>query len=164
VNSADVIIAGAGIIGVSIALELRQHGASVLVLDRGEAGQESSSAAAGMLAPADPETPLALRSIALESARMFPEYVSRIEDLSGITADFRRQGTIAFLDAGAPAPREYSPLSTGDLHRLEPHLQNHGLSSFLIQEDTVDPRLLMSAALAAARRLGVKFQENTEVK
>jgi glycine oxidase len=164
VKSADVIIAGAGIIGVSIAVELRERGASVLVLDRGEAGQESSSAAAGMLAPSDPETPPALRSIALESARIFPEYVRKIEGLSGIATDFRRHGTIAFLTTGATAPTEYSQLSATDLLRLEPHLQSHGLSAFRIQEETVDPRLLMQATLAAARRIGVKFRENTEVK
>ena len=61
VNSCDVIIAGAGIIGVSLGLELRERGAKVLVLDRGEPGKESSSAAAGMLAATDPETPPALR-------------------------------------------------------------------------------------------------------
>jgi len=164
VKSADIIIAGAGIIGVSIALELRERGAGVMVLDRGEAGQESSSAAAGMLAPADPETPAALRSVALESARMFPEYVRKIESLSEITTDFRRHGTIAFLNPGATVPTEYSRLSAADLQRLEPHLQSQHLSAFLIQEDTVDPRLLMQAALAAARQLGVTFRENTEVK
>ena len=37
VKSWDVIIAGAGIIGVSLALELRERGATVLVLDRGRA-------------------------------------------------------------------------------------------------------------------------------
>ena len=163
-QSADVIIAGAGIIGVSIALELRGRGAGVLVLDRGEAGQESSSAAAGMLAAADPETPPALRPIALASARMFPEYVRKIEGLSGFTTDFRRHGTIAFLDAGAAAPVEYSPLSPADLRHLEPRLESRGLSAFLVQEDTVDPRLLIRAALAAARRLGVEFRENTAVQ
>jgi choline dehydrogenase-like flavoprotein len=49
VKSWDVIVAGAGIIGVSLALELRQRGATVLVLDRAEPGSEASSAAAGML-------------------------------------------------------------------------------------------------------------------
>ncbi len=82
VNSWDVIIVGAGIIGVSLALELRERGATVLVLDRGEPGAEASSAAAGMLAASDPETPPALRPLALESARMFPEYVARLEELS----------------------------------------------------------------------------------
>ena len=71
-KSWDVIIAGAGIIGMSLALELRQRGADVLLLDRAEPGSEASSAAAGMLAPADPETPEALRPLAMASAQIFP--------------------------------------------------------------------------------------------
>src|SRR5262249_58141655 len=83
-DSWDVIIAGAGIIGVSLALELRERGAQVLVLDKGEPGAEASSAAAGMLAASDPETPVALRPLATESARMFPDYVSTIDRLAGL--------------------------------------------------------------------------------
>src|ERR1700743_1012320 len=75
----DVIIGGAGIIGVSLALELRKSEASVLVLDSRDPGREASSAAAGMLAPADPETPLALRPLATASAEMFPEFVRELE-------------------------------------------------------------------------------------
>jgi len=57
VKSWDVIVVGAGIIGTSLALELRQRGATVLLLDRAELGSEASSAAACMLAAVDPETP-----------------------------------------------------------------------------------------------------------
>jgi glycine oxidase len=176
VNSWDVIIAGAGIIGVSLGLELRRRGATVLVLDRGEPGQEASSAAAGMLAPSDPETPMALRPLALESARMFPEYVGMLEGLAGMRVDFRRHGTIALLDpsSAAAAPPEYTRLSADDLRRLEPQIQSHALennllqrnahSAFFIQEDTVDPRLLMRAAISAARNRGVEIRANAEVK
>jgi glycine oxidase len=173
VNSWDVIIAGAGIIGVSLGLELRERGAKVLLLDRGEPGNEASSAAAGMLAATDPETPPALLPLALESARMFPEYVRKLEDLSGIKTDFRRQGAIAFLDA-ASAPPEYTKLSGDDLRRLEPLLQSHvsqnhapqshDRSAFFVQEDSVDPRLLMRAAVSAARNRGVELRANAEVK
>ena len=79
VKAPDIIIVGAGIIGVSLALELRARGASVTVLDRAMPGQEASSAAAGMLAAADPETPLALREFALESARIYPAFVAKLE-------------------------------------------------------------------------------------
>jgi glycine oxidase len=163
VKSYDVIIAGAGIIGVALALELRERGAKVLVLDRGEPGGESSSAAAGMLAAGDPDTPVALQPLALESARMFPEYVRKLEDLSGIKTDFRRHGTIAFLEAPS-VPSVYTSLSGDDLRRLEPVLQSHGHSAYFVQEDTVDPRLLMHAALAAARNCGVEVRKNAEVK
>src|SRR5258708_11906845 len=75
VKSWDVIIAGAGIIGVSLALELRERGLAVLVLDRADPGGEASSAAAGMLAAAEPQTPSALRSMAFESARVIPAFM-----------------------------------------------------------------------------------------
>ena len=163
VKSWDVIIAGAGIIGVSLALELRERGLSVLVLDRAEPGGEASSAAAGMLAAADPETPSALRPIAFESARMFPDFVRKLETAGKMQVDFRRIGTIALLHE-APAPAEYRPLSTDELRRLEPSLKNTGQSAFFVPEDSVDPFLLMRAALAAARNLGVEIRGHAAVK
>ncbi|HEX3093798.1 MAG TPA: glycine oxidase ThiO [Candidatus Angelobacter sp.] len=162
-KSWDVIIAGAGIIGVSLALELRERGRAVLVLDRAEPGGEASSAAAGMLAAADPETPPALRSIAFESARMFPEFVRKVETAGKMQVDFRCVGTIALLP-DAPAPPEYHSLSTDELHRLEPSLKSSGQSAFFVQEDSVDPSLLMRAALAATHNLGVEIRGHAEVK
>lgn len=162
VSSWDVIIAGAGIIGVSLALELREQGAKVLVLERGEPGHEASSAAAGMLAASDPETPPALRPLALESARMFPEYVRKLEGLSGMSTDFRRQGAIVFCPA-QHAPPAWKPLSSAGLHRLEPSLEGRG-PAFLVEEDSVDPRLLMRAAALAAGRRGVEIRAHTTVK
>jgi glycine oxidase len=163
VKSWDVIIAGAGIIGVSLALELRERGHAVMVLDRAAPGGESSSAAAGMLAPADPETPSALRPMALESARMFPEFVRKLETAGKMQVDFRRTGTIALLPH-EPAPAEYRPLPDDELQRLEPSLKTTGQSPYFVQEDSVDPFLLMQAALAAARNLGVEIRGHAAVK
>ncbi len=162
-KSWDVIIAGAGIIGISLALELGERGLAVLVLDRAEPGGEASSAAAGMLAAADPETPSALRPMAFESARMFPEFVRKLETAGKMPVDFRRVGTIALLHE-APAPAEYRSLSTDELQRLEQSLKNAGQSAFFVQEDSVDPFLLMQAALAAARNLGVEIRGHASVK
>ncbi|HMC32598.1 MAG TPA: glycine oxidase ThiO [Candidatus Angelobacter sp.] len=162
-NSWDIIIAGAGIIGVSLALELREQGARVLVLDRGESGSEASSAAAGMLAADDSATPAALRPLTQESARMFPEYVRKIEGLSGIKTDFRRQGTIVFGQHAVPPPA-YKELSSHELRQREPFLQSHSQPAFFVQEDSVDPRLLMKAAVSAAQNGGVEIRGSTEVK
>jgi glycine oxidase len=76
--------------------------------------------------------------------------------------DFRRIGTIALLHENA-APREYRKLSVAELQRLEPSLRASGNSAFFVQEDSVDPYLLMQAALAAARKLGVEIRANTAV-
>lgn len=161
-KSWDVIIAGAGIIGLSLALELRQRGTSVLVLDRAEPGSEASSAAAGMLAAADPETPEALRPLATASAQMFPAFVQKLESAGNMQMDFRGLGTIAFLKDDAP-PSEYRNLSPADLQRLEPSLRSSGHSAFFVQEDSVDPLLLTQAALAAARNRGVEIRGHTAV-
>lgn len=158
-----MIIAGAGIIGVSLALELRERGATVLVLDKSEPGQEASSAAAGMLAAGGFETPPALWPLALESARMFPEYVRKLEALSHVKTDFRQHGTIVFQDGASTTPAQYKKLGNDDLYRLDPFLHNPGQQAFFVQEDTVDPRLLMQAALAAAQKSGVEIRGNVEV-
>jgi glycine oxidase len=163
VKSWDVIIAGTGIIGISLALELRERGATVLVLDRAEPGSEASSAAAGMLAAADPETPDTLRVLAKESARMFPAFVRKLETAGKMQADFRRIGTIALLP-DASAPCEYRSLSAADLHRLEPSVHSCGQSAFFVQEDSIDPLLLMQAALASARNLGIEIRGNSAVQ
>jgi glycine oxidase len=162
-------MSGAGIIGVSLALELRERGAQVLVLDRGDPGREASSAAAGMLAATDPMTPPALRPLAMASAEMFPAYVQKLEAAAGMQVDFRRLGTIE-LSAETAAPHEYKSLSADDLQRLEPSLKNHArsllseeLSAFFVQEDSVDPHLLMQAALAAAEKMEVEIRGNAAV-
>jgi glycine oxidase len=162
VKSWDVIVAGAGIIGMSLALELRERGATVLVLDRAEPGSEASSAAAGMLAPADPETPEALRPLAMESARLFAAFVQRVESAAGIQVDFRRVGTIALIPERT-APREYRGLSAAELQLVEPSIHRSEHSAYFIREDSVDPHLLTRAALAAARTLGVEVRGHTTV-
>lgn len=162
VNSPDVTIVGAGLIGVSIAMELRDRGLQVLVLDRGQPGREASSAAAGMLAASDPETPPALRLLVEESAQLFPDYVRRIEGLSGISADFRRQGAID-IAGHSPAPKAYRKLLSEDLAQLEPGLQPGELPAFFVVEDSVDPALLMQSALVAAERSGIEVRGQTEV-
>ena len=50
---ADVAIVGGGIMGSAIALRLAQRGLRVTVIERGIPGAEASSAAAGILGPAD---------------------------------------------------------------------------------------------------------------
>lgn len=161
-KSWDVIIAGAGIIGVSLALELRERGATVLVLDRAEPGSEASSAAAGMLAAADPETPEPLRPLAMESARMFPAFVHELESGSNMHVDFRRAGTIALLPENA-APGDYHRLFAAELQSLEPSVRTAGYPAFFVQEDSVDPLLLTRAALAAAHNRGIEIRGHVPV-
>lgn len=153
---------------MSLALELRQRGADMLVLDRGEPGREASSAAAGMLAAADPDTPVQLQSFAAESARLYPEFVQTLQAASGINVDFRRQGTIVFPEGpdfeSSHTPPGHIKLSSEDLKRLEPELQSPGYSAYFLQEDSVDPDLLLEAAVKAVRQAGVEVRSHTAIQ
>ena len=158
----DVIISGAGIIGVSLALELRSRGADVLVLDSAEPGKEASSAAAGMLSAVDPETPLQLRTLTRASADLYPAFVEKLERLSGMKTDFRSGAIDLFQTSQAPADR---PISEVELKALEPALDARGCKAFFFAgENSVDPDLLMQAAIQAARTAGVELRGQTAVQ
>ena len=160
----DVIISGAGIIGVSLGLEMRERGAEILVLDRAEPGREASSAAAGMLSGADPETPVPLWPLTRRSAELYPQFVEKLERLSGTKVDFRR-GAIALFPTGTETPPEHAVLSSSELKKLEPALRAGDHSAALAaQENSVDPDLLMQAALVAARAVGIEVRGHTAVQ
>ena len=164
-KSAEVIILGAGIIGLSLALELRRTGASVLVLEKSEPGREASYAAAGMLAPWGGDLPPSLQSLAEASAKVYPDFVLEIEDASGLKADLRSEGTILI-----PSPQQNSALPPGaaflreaELTQLEPSLARH-TKAFLIEERSVDPRALVAGTLKAALHHGVEVASGAQVQ
>jgi len=169
-KSSDVIIIGAGIIGLSLAIELRKKGMSVLIVERGEPGREASHAAAGMLADAGDEFPAPLKPLAHESARMYPEFVHEIEDESGLKVDLREHGTI-LLSRHGEFPEGAEPLSPQRLKSLEPNIDTSPLlpqtpakiCAAYLRERSIDPRALVSAALKAVQHRQVDISSGTEV-
>src|SRR5512146_639122 len=94
VKTWDAILVGAGIVGLSLGLELRKRGARVYILDRGQPGREASSAAAGMLTGGDPHTLPPLRPLADASLALYPEFVHEVEDEAHQRVDFRAEGSL----------------------------------------------------------------------
>jgi glycine oxidase len=159
----DAIVIGAGIIGLSLAIELNKRGLKVLVVEKGEPGREASWAAGGMLAPFDVAP--ALRELATTSAKMYPEFVHELEDESGIKIDLRNQGALVFF---ADPRRRIAPhLKERSLQELgEPAISGSGVEglrpNFLV-ERSVDPRHLTTAAIGAARHRGIDFSSGDQV-
>lgn len=159
----DTILVGGGIIGLSLALELRKNGLAVLIVDRSEPGREASSAAAGMLACCDPHLPRPLHRLAAESYRLYPEFVHEIEDESGMRVDLRGPGTIVLGENGGTPPIGPSrPLSADELTSFEPHVSAHN-DAQLWDEKSVDPRALAAAALKAAKHRGADIATGSPV-
>ena len=168
----DVCIAGAGIVGLSLALELRRRGQTVVVLERGKAMAESSWAAAGMLAAHDPENPPALAALAELSVSMYPGFLDRIRSLSGLPVPIRTRQTLQKSTVRSSMQCAAQRVQRGDaLRRMEPaladlnlleHLPESGDSWFLLDEWSVDPRDLCGALPAASNCTGVVMRENCE--
>jgi len=94
----DAVIAGSGIIGASIALELAEAGLRVALFDSREPGREASWASGGMISPA-PESAamIPFMPISLASVALYPEFIRRVEEQSGIDVGYRRRGAIDVL-------------------------------------------------------------------
>jgi glycine oxidase len=168
----DVAIAGGGLIGASIALELRRAGLGVGLFDRQEPGLEASWAGAGILSPA-PESAALVGLVPLGKASMaiYPEFVRMVEEASGQSTGYRPKGTLQALFS-RHAREELStvialhhglglraePLSARDARGLEPSLSEDLEAGVLRPEEaSVDNRALTQAVLEAARRSGVQF-------
>ena len=169
VKTWDVVIIGAGIIGLSLAIALRKRGATVLVVERGEPGREASHAAAGMLANCGSETPGPLRELAAASAAMYPEFVQELQDESGSShIDLRDQGTILFV---SPENQKdlydenlaVEKMSAERVRELEPGLVEVRYPAVYLKERSVDPRALVAAALKAAKHRGVDVASGSAV-
>ncbi|HXU21742.1 MAG TPA: glycine oxidase ThiO [Verrucomicrobiae bacterium] len=173
----DAAVIGGGIIGVTIALELAREKLSVVVLDRQQPGREASWAAAGMLSPA-PDSPrdVPLVPLSRQSLKLYPEFVAAIHEESGKPTGYAQEGAIEVFCGGiGEAERDAlvaehrrlglaaESISLETAREWEPSI---GLSavavSWLPDEGTIEPRLLMDAVLAAARLQRVEILSDCE--
>ncbi|HXN37107.1 MAG TPA: FAD-dependent oxidoreductase, partial [Solirubrobacteraceae bacterium] len=177
----DVVVVGAGVIGLAIARRARQAGMSVTVLERGRAGEGTSHVAAGMLAPvAEVEFGDAgrrLLELGLRSAAMWPEFASDLETCSGVSVGLMQTGTLlvarddddarelerqlAFRQSLGLAARRLRP---SQARQLEPALAPTVRLALDVPEDhSVDPRLVLVALARACGQGGVEIREHSPV-
>lgn len=179
-GKADIVIIGAGAIGLAIAFELVRRNRSVLVLERDRVGSGATWASAGMLAPvseAEAEEP-AVVDLALESHRLYPEFVETVEAASGLSCGFRQDGTLVVAlgrddeeeiehlrDAQQARGLRAVSLTADEVFEREPHLSGWVTGGLLAAEDyQVDPRLLVKALATAVRNTGGNIEEGARVE
>ena len=174
------VIIGAGVAGLGIAWRLAQAGCAVTVYDRGEAGHGASWAAAGMLAAAVETEPgeEPLLQLALESQILWPDFADELEAASGISVEYRGEGTLVLALNRDDAEQlrhsfefqtrlglDLEWLSGVEVRRREPHLKPGIAGAVLSPRDhQVDNRCLGRALAAAVRGAGVALYENCPVR
>jgi glycine oxidase len=166
----ELLVLGAGVIGLSCAWRAAQDGRRVTVLDPAPASG-ASWVAGGMLAPVTEAWPGEedLLELGVESVRRWPSFAAALEEAAGRPAGLRSDGTVvaatgvgdrAELDAlaahlarlGRPVER----LSGRELRRLEPALGPDVRGGLSVPDDlAVDNRALLAALRAALDRAGV---------
>jgi glycine oxidase len=156
----DAAIAGGGIIGLSLGLELLQRGLSVAVLERDRAMRSASFAAAGMLAVHDPQNPSALLPLSLLSRHLYPDYLRRITQLCHVTVPLRTHHALQYIAPGSTGLIAASP---AEIAELAPGFDPSGQPYALLDEASLDPRDLCCALPLAFVAAGGRLLEATEL-
>lgn len=173
-TSPDVIVVGAGLIGLAAAWELTVAGAEVTVLERDVPGCGATGVAAGMLAPVgelDFGEPTLLE-INLASRGLYPEFVGGLESATGFDTGFRETGALhVALDrdeagelrrimdlqrAEGLDSKWLGPMAARD---LEPGVSPSLAGGLLVEGDAVvDPRALVAALRAGLESAGATLE------
>ena len=169
----DVVIVGAGVIGLSIARELLCRGTRVTLVDPGDPGKEASWAAAGVLAPqgAHPFNRDYL-DLCLAGLDMYADWSAALREETGIDVEYRTEAglQVAFDDEeseelarrfrhqqelGLPVER----LTGEEVRALEPMLSPESRCGLLFEKmHQVENRRLVQALVAAVRARGGVFR------
>ena len=164
----EIIIIGGGIVGLAIAVDLKLRGASVTVLSR-DFQEAASHAAAGMLAPqAEAIPPGSMLDLCLQSRELYPEWIGKLEQLTGVETGYWPCGILAPQYELPPSPKTDSTAMWLDkvaIQCYQPGLGKDIVGGWWYPEDgQVDNRALLKSLLSAARALGVDLKEGVAVE
>ncbi len=172
-STADIVIIGAGIMGCAIAYSLAEKGArNIVVLERDQIGRGATSdAAGGIRQQFSTETNVKL---AQHSVRVWEQF----EEQFGHDISLRQQGYLFLLSEprdrlifeqnlamqrrlGVPV----SWLSNTEIHEVNPYIELQDVygGTFCPEDGWVDTYAATIGYATAARRLGVRFEEGSEV-
>jgi glycine oxidase len=178
-SSLDLVVVGAGVIGLACAWRAAQAGLSVAVVERDEPGAGASGVAAGMLAPVteadfgDEE----LLALNLEGRELWPAFAAELEELTGMPTGHADGGALvvaADRDDAEELRRlhgyqrrlglESEWLGPRAARALEPGLSPRIAGAILAQGDgQADPRAVLAALVVALQAAGGELISGAEV-
>jgi D-amino-acid dehydrogenase len=175
----DLVIVGAGIVGAAAAHRAASAGASVLVIDRRDAGR-ATDAGAGIVGPAlNTRDPAPLLELTAAAARAYPDLIDELGPGSA-DAGYERVGLLAvaigeqealrfgefeelvlgrFSRDGHPTGHELRVVDADEARRLHPVLGDVRRAVLDTGAARVDGRELAEALLVAARSAGAEIRD-----
>ncbi len=172
-SRAEVVVVGAGVIGLALAWRAAQRGMRVTVLERGGAGEGASRVAAGMLAPVSEiefgSGGRRLLELGLRSAEMWPGFAAELEAASGEDVGLVDSGALLLApdeDEARELERQIElreslgmavrRLRPSEARRLEPAIAPVVRLALEVPDDrVVDPRAVLGALRRACAAAGV---------
>jgi glycine oxidase len=159
---ADVLIIGGGVVGLATAIELSLRGASVTIVERDACAQGATWAAAGMLAPEAEQLEGSLRELGIRSRELYPEWISKLMHITNRDCGYWCCGILT----PTLSPQLHRPeyIDRAQLDKRQLGLSDEIAGALWFAEDgQVDNRRLAEVLVTAARSLGVKMLEGTNV-
>ena len=179
--TADVVVVGGGVMGLTSAWRMAQRGLKVTLLEANRCGSGASQAALGALWPPSATRTGPLQSLHRQSLWGFEEFANELGQAAGVAVDFLRRGRMELLSdvkaqadavqevaaAQANWPPMVSPpvmqlLAGDDLHREEPEVIPWSAGALWCKLSAqVGVESLLAALQEVCRRSGVIIMEST---
>ncbi len=178
-SSADVVIVGGGLAGMTTAYYLAKSGVPSVVVERDAIGSHASGFAYGGLSPLSGfGIPGPQAEMALHAMQLHRELTKSLLEETGIDVDFRVRSSLALAFTEADVRRlraallwqQEQPgytvrwLDSVEARRVEPRISDETLGATLIEGGgAVEPYRLVLALTRAAEHLGVRVRHGRAI-
>jgi glycine oxidase len=150
----EVLIIGGGVIGLSIARELKRAGtAKVTILEKASVGQEASWAAAGMLGPqAEASEADTFFKMCSESRDLYPRLATDLLEETGVGIELDTTGTL------------YLSFDEGSSERLRERFRGQTAADLAVEALTAEEVIEAEPHVSPAVQLGLYFPNDWQVE
>jgi glycine oxidase len=173
-KQSDVIVIGAGIVGLMTARELARAGALVRLYERGESGREATYAAGGILSPIPPwDAPEPVGLMCDWSRTRYAALVAELNDETDIDGEWIESGVLLFRPSlakaaiawGRASGRHVELLDREQILEREPAAGREWSQALFFPDIAQVRNHRFAKALAASVcKLGVELHEHDEVR
>lgn len=153
-RTAEVVIIGGGVIGLTIARALAQRGVrDVCLIERSALGTEASFAAGGILAPqAEANGRDEFFDLACRSRDLYPEFAAALYEETGVDVELDSTGTL------------YVALSDGDLREIVTRCEWQTKAGLVVERLTAEEARELEPCIGETVQGALRFPRDIQVE